>query len=85
MSCVAAIPFQSFVTIFPDFPFQIMPQTPKIARTLKVPIIMYFLRKVKEVDEYIKGFSFPACLYITHAVDIYRLHLQGKCLFLAVQ
>jgi hypothetical protein len=63
MSSVAALPLQSFVTIFPDFPMKIIPETPKIARTLKVPIIMHFLRKMKEVDEYIKGF-FLFCMFV---------------------
>jgi len=63
MSCFTALPFQSFVTLFPNFPFKIIPQTPKFAQTLKVPIIMHFLRKMKEVDEYIKGF-FLSCMFI---------------------
>jgi hypothetical protein len=63
MSCVVVPPFQSFGTIFPDFPFKIIPQTPKIAGTLKVPIIMHFLRKVKEVVEYFKVF-FLSCVFI---------------------
>jgi hypothetical protein len=63
MSCVAALPFQTFVTLFSHFPFKIIPETPKIAQTLTVPIIVHFLRKVKEGDEYIKGF-FLSCMFM---------------------
>jgi len=71
MSCVASLRFESFVTIFPDFPFEIMPQNPKIARPLKVPIVMHFLRKVKEVDEYIKGF-------FLHFLHVY-IYIYNTC------